>query len=165
MTQKDRRQTASLKISGKKLEIPSSPQNCSFHVRPGGWIIAEAPGPPHWRRRFMMVSQREKAGISLGGRQWSGEWVLPQRTPYSSESTPGSEADLTSQFPGKVRKILVQEGALVSEGDSLVLVEAMKMEFSIKAPYSGKVKKIHVQENQPLSPGDQLVELEATSGE
>ena len=43
-------------------------------------------------------------------------------------------ADLVAQFPGKVRKVLVAEGAQVAEGEPLVLVEAMKMEFAVKAP-------------------------------
>jgi biotin carboxyl carrier protein len=40
-----------------------------------------------------------------------------------------------------------------------MLLEAMKMEFSIKAPFAGVVKKLCVQEGQQLSPGQQLVDL------
>ena len=45
---------------------------------------------------------------------------------------------------GKIRKILVKDGDQVEMGTPLVLVEAMKMEFSIKAPSKGTVKKILV---------------------
>jgi biotin carboxyl carrier protein len=67
---------------------------------------------------------------------------------------------LVAQFPGKVRKIMVQPGQEVQEGDALVMVEAMKMEFGVKAPRAGKIKTILVREGQQLSPGDRFVELE-----
>jgi biotin carboxyl carrier protein len=58
---------------------------------------------------------------------------------------------------------LVREGDQVAEGAPLMLLEAMKMEFSIKAPFNGTVKKLCVQEGQQLSPGQQLVEVEPVS--
>lgn len=59
-------------------------------------------------------------------------------------------------MPGKVLDILVKEGDSINKGDSLLVLEAMKMENIIKAPDAAVVKKIHaikgkaVEKNQPL---------------
>jgi len=76
-----------------------------------------------------------------------------------------SEADFKAQFPGKVRKVLVTDGAKVQAGDKLLLLEAMKMEFAIQAPASGTVKAVKVKEGQQLSPGDLLLEFEESQKE
>jgi biotin carboxyl carrier protein len=58
--------------------------------------------------------------------------------------------------------VVVQLNGLVSKGDPLLMVEAMKMEFVIRAPFAGIVKVIRVQEGAQVSPGDCFLELEAT---
>lgn len=146
------------RVSGKKVELPKAGSDWSFTVRPGGWVIAErktASGVE--RKRFALHEAKGKLSASLGGFLYFGGLQAQARGGASA----GSDADLTAQFPGKVRKILVAEGASVGEGDPLVLVEAMKMEFTVKAPYSGTVKKVLVKEAQQLAPGDRFVELEA----
>jgi 3-methylcrotonyl-CoA carboxylase alpha subunit len=148
------------KISGKRVELPeATAAGWKLSMRPGGWILAE--GPDGERERLAVHEARGRMGVSLGGVLWQGEVAKDQRAGASGGG--GSDADLIAQFPGKVRKVLVQEGAVVAEGDPLVLVEAMKMEFAIKAPFAGKVVRVLVKEAQQLSPGDRFVEL-AESG-
>lgn len=126
-------------------------------------MIAESPDGERSRLMIRPPSASARGGspfsASLGGKLWSGEWMRASGEGTSTAEA-SSDADLVAQFPGKVRKILVSDGARVVEGDPLVLVEAMKMEFSVKAPYSGFVKKVLVQEQQQLMPGDRLVDLE-----
>ena len=149
-----------LKISRKTFTLPQTASHrWKFEQRPGGWIIAEAENGV--RRRILLSENRGRVGISLRGYLCSGEWVHSHRTVKGSPT----DGDLIAQFPGKVRKILIEKGATVLEGDSLVLVEAMKMEFSIRAPYSGKVKEVLVKEGQQISPGDLFVELEAVESD
>jgi len=69
------------------------------------------------------------------------------------------EADLTAQFPVKSENF-GSDRCQVIAGESLLLVEAMKMEFAIKAPTSGKVLKLLVIEGQQLSPGDRFLDFE-----
>ena len=45
-------------------------------------------------------------------------------------------------------------------GEPVVLVEAMKMEFTIRAPFDGVVKQIRVKDGQPISPGDRFLDVE-----
>ena len=63
-------------------------------------------------------------------------------------------------MPGRVMSITVRPGDAVSEGDEVCVVEAMKMEQSIRAPRNGIVKEIHVQPLDSVNANDPLVELE-----
>ncbi len=69
---------------------------------------------------------------------------------------------LVTQMPGKVIKISVQEGDLVKKGETLLILEAMKMENEIKSGIDAKIKSIHVSENQNIDSGQLLIELEET---
>ena len=63
-------------------------------------------------------------------------------------------------MPGKVLAILVRPGDRVSAGDDLCVIEAMKMEQSIRAPRDGVVKTVHVQPLDSVGTNDILIELE-----
>ncbi len=65
----------------------------------------------------------------------------------------------SSPMPGVVLKILVSEGQKVSAGDALLVLEAMKMEQTIRAAADGVVESIKVQIGQVVSPGDVLVQV------
>ena len=142
------------KISGKKFKLPKASE-VQFEVRPGGWIIATIDGK---RTRFAISEARGKLGVALHGRLLQGE-VSTERKHGAADSH-GGESDLIAQFPGKVRKILVAEGASIPAGEPMILVEAMKMEFTVKAPGAGKVKKVLVTEGQQLTPGDRFFDFE-----
>lgn len=68
--------------------------------------------------------------------------------------------NLVTDMPGKVIKVLTSEGAVVSEGDTLVILEAMKMENEIKSGIDGVVKTVHVQEGEVLESGKLMIEIE-----
>lgn len=143
-----------VKISGRSFKIPKGITTWKFTLRPGGWIIAE--NAEGIRRRLVFQDQAHSWSASLRGYLWSGTWVQQQR-----EVLNGKVEDLVAQFPGKVRKVLVETGSHVAEGDPLMLVEAMKMEFTIRAPFAAQVLGVLVKEGQQISPGDRFVDLEA----
>jgi biotin carboxyl carrier protein len=128
----------------------------TYEQRPGGWIVATRLSDGR-RFRFQAFEAAGRLSLSAGGKLFEGAVEQPKRGGGGSST---SDADLIAQFPGKVRKILVAAGAAVEEGQSLLLVEAMKMEFTIRAPYAGVLKKVCVAEGQQLSPGTRFVELE-----
>jgi len=74
-----------------------------------------------------------------------------------TDETPG---EVTPPMPSVVVRILVQEGDQVEKGQGLVVVSAMKMETTLKAPSNGLVKKINTTVDSKVSPGDILVEIE-----
>jgi urea carboxylase len=69
---------------------------------------------------------------------------------------PGATA-VESPVPGSVWKILVEAGREVSEGETLIIVESMKMEIAICAPSSGLVREIRCAEGRPVQLGQALV--------
>lgn len=147
------------KVSGKKVELPSvQAGEWCFVVRPGGWCIAERKRPDGSieRRRLALHESKGKLTAQLGGILYHGEIIAKSR----AVSGGGGESDLVAQFPGKVRKILVQAGTKVKEGEPLLMIEAMKMEFAVKAPSAGTVTRIKVSAGQQLSPGDRFVDFE-----
>lgn len=68
-------------------------------------------------------------------------------------------ADVTAHITGTVWKIQVSIGQAVSAGDTLVILESMKMEMPVEATDSGTVKEIKVKEAQAVNEGDVLVVL------
>jgi len=62
-------------------------------------------------------------------------------------------------MPGTIFEITVNQGDIVSFGDTLLILEAMKMENEISSPVSGTVKAIHVKKGEPVNTGDVLVSL------
>ena len=65
-----------------------------------------------------------------------------------------------SPMPGTILKVNVKEGDQVKAGDSVVILEAMKMENDITAPKDGVVKKLFVFEKQAVAKGEALFEVE-----
>ena len=79
------------------------------------------------------------------------------------ESRPaGTSGPLKIQapMPGKIVKVTVTEKAVVNQGDSLLVMEAMKMQNELKAPKAGTVSRIHVQEGEPVSMSQILMVLD-----
>jgi pyruvate carboxylase subunit B len=62
-------------------------------------------------------------------------------------------------MPGRVVAVLVEEGAAVTAGQGVVVLEAMKMENEIRAEADGTVAKIFVQPGQAVDTGNPLFEL------
>ena len=69
-------------------------------------------------------------------------------------------ADIEAHITGTVWKIEVELGDEVAEGDTVAILESMKMEMPVEAEDSGKVVEIRVEEGESVSEGDVLVVLE-----
>jgi acetyl-CoA carboxylase biotin carboxyl carrier protein len=69
-------------------------------------------------------------------------------------------ANVEAHITGTVWKIEVQVGDTVEEGDTIVILESMKMEMPVEAEDEGTVAEIRCEEGQAVSEGDTLVVLE-----
>ncbi len=69
------------------------------------------------------------------------------------------ENTLNSPISGKVVNIKTKKGNKVKKGDVLLVIEAMKMEYIIRAPYDGIVKKINFKEKDLIEIGQNTIEL------
>lgn len=65
--------------------------------------------------------------------------------------------EVRAQMPGKIISLLVEVGAEVEAGQSLLVIEAMKMQNELKSPKSGVVSKLHVSEGETVSANHKLV--------
>ena len=76
----------------------------------------------------------------------------------------GLQADASRQvaspMPGLVKSVAVSPGDMVSDGQEVCVIEAMKMQNSLVAAVAGKVKAVHVKEGDTVDDEQVLVELE-----
>lgn len=89
---------------------------------------------------------------------WHGKiYGLPLETKKRRSSSGAEEKDLVAPFSCKVLKIFVQPGQTVKKGDPIVVVEAMKMEYSYSSPKDGTIDSVAVKEGDIVSGGIHFV--------
>jgi pyruvate carboxylase len=67
---------------------------------------------------------------------------------------------INSYIPGTIIDILVKEGEKVAEGQSILILEAMKMYNDIKMPFKGKILKVYVEIGQKIPKNFLMIEIE-----
>ncbi len=77
-----------------------------------------------------------------------------------SRPKPTKAGDVTTPMPGRVVKILVQEGDSVKTGDPLIGIEAMKMENQVPAPIDGTIKTIYINEGDAVNAEETLIQID-----
>jgi acetyl-CoA/propionyl-CoA carboxylase biotin carboxyl carrier protein len=152
----------------------------TVHTR---WIETEFAGnlPPYAGDQAApdgQVTDRERITVEVGGKRLevvlpagfgaaSGPAQAPARRPRRERSGGGSpggkQADgdaLVSPMQGTIVKIVAEEGQAVSAGDTVVVLEAMKMEQPLTAHKGGTVTGLAVQVGQTVSSGETICELQ-----
>jgi propionyl-CoA carboxylase alpha chain len=86
--------------------------------------------------------------------------TIPRFPHTAVPETPGS---LHAPMPGKVIRVEVTEGTAVSEGQMLLVLEAMKMEHTLRAPHSGTVVEVDCGPGDQVEAGEVLVVVQASS--
>ncbi|MDH1265903.1 acetyl/propionyl/methylcrotonyl-CoA carboxylase subunit alpha [Pseudomonas sp. GD03944] len=94
--------------------------------------------------------------------RWQGELRAVQAIDpiAEAEASHAQHGGLTAPMNGSIVRVLVEPGQAVEAGTALVVLEAMKMEHSIRAPEAGTVKALYCTEGEMVSEGTVLVELE-----
>jgi biotin carboxyl carrier protein len=115
--------------------------------------------------------------VTEGGRQWrvaiagdtTATWVFVDgqvmriEAPTGRDRPPGKgrgDGGVMSPMPASVVAIRTAVGQTVNEGDTVILLEAMKMELPIRAPRSGRVTALHCAKGDLVQPGVNLLEIE-----
>jgi 3-methylcrotonyl-CoA carboxylase alpha subunit len=75
------------------------------------------------------------------------------------KTTERKEGDLHSPISGTIVSCKVKDGSPVKKNDVILIIEAMKMEYLIRAPYDGKVTKIHFKEKDQIEIGQLTAEI------
>lgn len=106
-------------------------------------------------RHAYAVAQGDVRWVFLDGEVYELEVQRPGR-----RRTAAHHASLSSPMPATVRRILVAPGATVARGDTLLVLEAMKMELPVRAPDDGVVTAVSCREGDLVQAGVPLVEIE-----
>lgn len=83
--------------------------------------------------------------------------------PRSGRARAGVVQSLAAPMPATVIKVLVEPGAAVRKGDTVVVLEAMKMELPLRASGDATVKAVHCREGELVQPDAVLVEFTSAS--
>jgi biotin carboxyl carrier protein len=129
----------SIRIDGQQVELWLEPQTENvggIRTRTEDWgVVANG-------RRFFARVESERSRIQAAGK-----------------TSAGGEGAVRSPMPGRVVRVLVEEGATVAAGVAVVVVEAMKMENELASTRDGVVKKVHVAVGATVEGGALLVEI------
>ena len=90
-----------------------------------------------------------------------GSEVLKEKERFPAPVDAAVKGGFMAPMPGKVIKVLVKDGEAVKSGQTLLVLEAMKMEQTTRSPADGVVKKVLVREGDQVTAGQILVVMEA----
>ncbi|MCW7536758.1 urea carboxylase [Aquabacterium sp. A7-Y] len=114
---------------------------------------------------------RQQAAFDAERERWreAGQADYVSDEAGSSAAAPQGELPtgaraVATQVPGSIWKVLVSVGDEVREGDTLAVVESMKMEFAVVAPCGGQVLRVDCREGAGVAAGQNLVVLQTAEG-
>jgi len=103
-------------------------------------------------------AERERWRAS-GQAEYASDLTVAEAATDSELELPENGRALASHVAGNVWKVEVEEGAAVRQGDPLVIVESMKMEFAVLAPCDGRIHRVFCREGGQVSAGQDLLVL------
>ena len=115
-----------------------------------GWVTIT-----HNGRSIRLAVARDQRGVWIGWPEGSSYFEKESRLAEGSHK----HRDVRAPMTGKVIKLLINQSDMVAEGDVLVILEAMKMEYRLTAPHAGTVEEVHCQEGELVDLGKVLIKL------
>jgi len=110
------------------------------------------------RIRATVLSTPRGVSVILDGETWRLEFEDPFVSGADHHENPGH---LTAPMPGVVVAVLVEPDQQVVKDQPLMVLEAMKMEHTIRSPHAGRVKALNYAVGQKVTDGAELLEIEA----
>ncbi len=110
--------------------------------------------------RIPYARAADRLHVGLGGHDFSFHAAGEDDAEEGAGTHGGFAPEVISPMPGKVLEVLVAEGDTVEAEQALVLLEAMKMEQSVRAPAAATVVRVEVKAGAMVGPGEILVLLE-----
>ncbi|GHA13728.1 urea carboxylase [Devosia pacifica] len=109
--------------------------------------------------------QTQQAAFEAERQRWKDEGLdsFTSSEPLAAEAeleVPAGCIGLTSTVPGSVWKVLVEDGAAVAAGETVAIIESMKMEFTVVATEAGRVRSIRARPGSAVRGGDLIAVLE-----
>ncbi|MBK0065062.1 MULTISPECIES: acetyl/propionyl/methylcrotonyl-CoA carboxylase subunit alpha [unclassified Acinetobacter] len=115
-------------------------------------------------KRQILAFNQSQHGITLfhGGQSHSFEYI---RMDYTQADQQTEQGHLKAPMPGVITQVLVTANQSVKKDDILMTLEAMKMEYSIRAPQDGVIVDAYFQVGDQVKAGDELVEFQPAEEE
>ncbi len=143
------------KVDGRQYELDA-------HQSASSVILRTADGKVFDCRIEGKLSSGKPVPVFVGPRQYSVTLTDPKR--LRGAFVAGGETDgvarIVAAMPGKVVRVLVEQGAQVEAGAGVIVVEAMKMQNEMKSPKSGIVTALTVTVGATVNGGDVLAVIE-----
>lgn len=154
--------------NAETISLDITPAGKSYRAAMGNTIVdVEIVGIENGKLDLMVDGKRLSAYVSVdNARRWvtvNGQTIVltrssgAQRRGHAGQHAVG---ELTAPMPGQVRAVNVDEGEAVTKGQTLLVLEAMKMEIRVQAPRDGTVKKLSVRQGQTVEREQILIEIE-----
>lgn len=105
------------------------------------------------------ISESERSNTKAAEEKVAASQPAPAPAENPAPTASGSGEQVTSPMAGNVFKVLAQPGQQVEKGETVIILEAMKMENEIIAPDNGTISAVHVKEGQSVESNDVLFEL------
>jgi acetyl-CoA/propionyl-CoA carboxylase biotin carboxyl carrier protein len=152
----------------RTLEGPDGPVDVAIRATPEAWdwqVDVDGPKSRHIGKFSAHQHRVYRDGEAV--------WVVdPDVGPVryaplvgDADAAASGDASLEAPMPGTVVQLRVQPGTVVSAGETLVVMESMKMEISIASPRDGSIAAVHVAAGDQVERGATLIELVAEDGE
>jgi len=109
---------------------------------------------------YMPLPPGPAARRTSGGRFARPSGPAPVAPRPAGPAAPAGKGTVTSPLAGNIWKVLVEPGQKVEADQTLIIIEAMKMETNIQAPFAGTVKAVHVKPGDAVKVNQALVELD-----
>jgi acetyl/propionyl-CoA carboxylase alpha subunit len=120
----------------------------------GGELTLECNG---LREQLILAITPSGLEIFYAGRAWTFD--TPSR--HQVQATQSQSGQVRAPLTARVLKVAVTNGQAVKSGDTLLVLEAMKMEHTLKAPFDGVVNGVQVQAGGQTLKGALLIHIEA----
>lgn len=106
------------------------------------------------------ATERDNLVVRHGSYRREVRVVDPLAMAASAHGSESGRAEITAVMPGRVVKVLVEEGEDVEAGQGILVLEAMKMENEVQAPRAGRVAKLTVSVGSTVEAGQTLAVVE-----
>jgi biotin carboxyl carrier protein len=154
-----------LSVDGQVIELHRDPLGTvRFNGRPGrAWTAAD--GKARWvyldgrvyEFRVQGVERETPSSDGSASREKNRAADAVPKPRSTSKSAPGS---LAAPMPATVRRVVVSPGDAVKRGETVIILEAMKMELPVRAPADGRVAAVRCREGDLVDAGETLVVME-----
>lgn len=142
--------------SGFRISVDGQPHSYELLDEQPGQVSLRFEGRP---ATVYFARDNGQIWLSMSGCTYRLEKPVPRAARQTGEH--GQAGAVRAPMPAQVRAVQVTAGDAVEKGQTLLLLEAMKMEIRVRAPEGGRVAKVLVSNGQTVEKDQALVEMEA----